>query len=830
METQKPVDNDQTGIRPIDELNHLSANVDSVQELSELKPIFARVEEIAKQHAGATDVELAVKQVKTQLVNRGKRLKELGGIGTVTSQARGELDAAAPARHELETGPVIPIPTLPSGENPARVISGQSPSYPPFPTPPPQRPSGSLGVPTVPPPSGQRPTAGVFAVPQPPATHPPPSNGLNWKRAMAIGAAIGLVGAAGILVTLVNLARTRNNPAPQPNGTLAAINITTVPVGARIQINGEEKCVSPCKLQLPPGDYRVQAQLEGYDPTLSPHTLVAGQPPVEVTMTLTSQAQSLRIFSDIAGKVAIDGKPQGDIAEGSFILDRVPAGPHTVSVTGSSADASFSFDVTPGKAPDIKGPTIAHNLLAVVVANAGTFARMQSSVGPLKAFLDGKDQPAIAATGTDFPGVPNGDHELILGEGKDIKKIQVSFLPTPTLTAYLRSDINAGNLVVVTNPPEDDVMVIVNGRALRKTSRGTLRAQLPPGNVSVRVAKDGFESVADQAAVVKKGEDTRLEFKLKSLPRVATLRIKAVTSGATILLDGREIGKVNAEGNFQSGGVAPGDHEIEFRMAGYLNKKETRVFKAGDAVEISNVSLAKDLGIISLILSPGDTKVTYRHENEPEKTATGTTIANLAPGRYSVTGKATGYKDKQVPITVSGGQMSTVDLTLVKDTPLIVTPTVRSGTIRDFGPAWTVEGDQYTHAGSPIAFTITPTTGTFHFKVQLLKGGIMSKKIRWALGFTDGRNHTQFELEKNKFRRIMFVNGKQNKTNPVDAPTSEAFDVVLEVGSGKITTRINGVILDQVLDAPNLATGKFIFLLGDKDEIGISSFSFTPSK
>ena len=646
---------------------------------------------------------------------------------------------------------------------------------------------------------------------------------------MALGAAIGILGAIGILVTIVNIARKRN-PTPPPSDKMAAINITTVPPGAHIQINGEERCTSPCKLQLAPGDYRVQAQLEGYDPTLSPHSLVAGQPPVEVTMTLTSQAQSLRIFSDIAGKVQIDGKPQGEIAEGSFILDRVPAGPHTVFISGSNAGASFAFEVTPGKAPEIKGPTTANNLLAVVVSNAGNVARMQASIGPLKTMLDGKEQPAIAASGTDFPSVPNGDHELVLGEGKDQKKIQVSFLPTPTLTAYLRSDVNLGNLVVVTNPPEDDVMVLVNGRPLRRTSRGALRALLPPGKISVRVSKEGFEAVTDQVAEVKKGEDTRLEFKLKSLPRVATLRIKAGTSGATILLDGREVGKVNAEGNFQTGGVAPGDHEIEFRMAGFLNRKLARTFKAGETVEVANEALAKDLGIISLMLSPGDTKVTYRHESEPERPASGTTIANLVPGRYFVTGKAAGYKDKTVPITISGGQTAVVDLTLAKDTPVVVTPTVRNGSIRDFAPGWTADGDQFTHAGTPSAFGVVPAVGNFRFKVQLIKGGVLNKRIRWAVGYVDGKNHTAFELEKNKFRHIAVSNGKQNRGPASDAPPSDVYDVAIEVAPGRITTRVNGVVVDQVIDPPNLTSGKFIFLLGDKDELGISGFSFSPSK
>jgi hypothetical protein len=855
------VDNDQTGIRPIDELNKLSVAVESVNELAELKPIFARVEEIAKQNAGTTEIELAVKQVKTQLVNRGKKLKEAGAIGTVSSPLptnSNRTPAAPPTgpRHEMETGPVIPIPNYGSGENPAR-SSGQGPVYPPgphpsqqfppqpqYPPPPQQRPTGAiatggLNVPQYPPqqpltPSGQRPTAGVFAVPQPTGQQPKlQTGGLHWKRAMAIGAGIGLIGAVAILVTLVNLARPRR---VDPPSATAGINIATVPPGAKIQINGEEKCTSPCNaLQLAPGDYRITAQLEGYDSTLSVATLVAGQPTAEVSMTLTSQAQSLRIFSDIAGKVQLDGKPAGDITEGSFILDRVGAGPHTVGVAGAGADAAFAFEVMPGKAPEIKGPTTAHNLLAILVSSAGTQARVQSSTGPLKTQLDGKDQPAIAATGTDFPNVPNGDHELVVGEGKDQKKIQVSFLPTPTLTAYLRSDVNAGNLVVVLDPPEDDVTVFINGRPqARRTSHGQFRFQLAPGNVNVRVAKDGFADVGDQVAAIKKGEDTRLPFRLKSLPRVATLRIKSATSGATVLLDSREVGKVSADGTFQTGGVAPGEHEVEFRMAGFLNRKEAHMFKAGETVDIPSVILIQAIGTITLSLSPADTKVTIRHENDPERPVTGTTIPNLAPGRYTLTAKAPGYKEKSVPTSVSGGQTVMVDLALIKDAPTVIVPTTHPGTLSDFDPPWTHDGDEYKHAGSSIAFRITPAVGTFRFKVQLLKGGNsfgIGKKIRWALGYTDGRNHTLFELEKSKFARKSVVNGKAGKGNETKlAGAADVFDVSIDVTPGRIVTRVQGVIVDQCTDAENLTTGKFIFILNGNEEIGISGFSFTPGR
>ena len=76
----------------------------------------------------------------------------------------------------------------------------------------------------------------------------------------------------------------------------------------------------------------------------------------------------------------------------------------------------------------------------------------------------------------------------------------------------------------------------------------------------------------------------------------------------------------------------------------------------------------------------------------------------------------------------------------------------------------------------------------------------------------------------------MVTDGKQNKSSPTDSPISDVFDVLIEVTADTVTTWVNGVLIDQVADAPNLSTGKLIFLIGDKDKLGISNFSFTPAK
>ena len=122
-----------------------------------------------------------------------------------------------------------------------------------------------------------------------------------------------------------------------------------------------------------------------------------------------------------------------------------------------------------------------------------------------------------------------GVDELVIGEGKDQRNVKESFGPAPMLTAFLKSDLNIGTLIVSTG--EDDVRVFVNEKEYRrKTQRGQVR--IPAiGKVNVRVVKDGFLPVVAQTAEVKKGAEVRLEFKMNAAPVVSTLANSRSESG-----------------------------------------------------------------------------------------------------------------------------------------------------------------------------------------------------------------------------------------------------------------------------------------------------------
>src|SRR5262249_9157938 len=107
------------------------------------------------------------------------------------------------------------------------------------------------------------------------------------------------------------------------------------------------------------------------------------------------------------------------------------------------------------------------------------------------------------------------------------------------------------------------------------------------GPVSVKVMKDGFDQPAVQTAEVKKGVDTRMDFTLKAAPQMATLQITGGTPGAEVVVDGRSIGTVGADGTFTSGALPPGDHVVGIRRDQFSPKQLSRTFRAGQTITIS---------------------------------------------------------------------------------------------------------------------------------------------------------------------------------------------------------------------------------------------------
>lgn len=666
---------------------------------------------------------------------------------------------------------------------------------------------------------------------------------MNWKRPLLVGAMLGALIAVVGIAFLVNLSRKHSKWFEQKQAAEMAavqVQISTTPANASIRVNGETKCTAPCAVALPPGSYQVTAFLDGYDPATSALSVAAGQPGA-VAFTLTPQPQTVRILTDLdQGKIAFDDQPPADLQEGQFILDNVAPGSHTVKVTGKSGDATFTFDIAEAKPPVVTGPVGARNLIAVLVSSFGNQARVVTNSGPLKLAVNGQAEEDAGPAGVDLKGFQPGVDELVIGDGKDQRNMKESFGPGPMLTAFVKSDLDIGTLIVSTG--EDDVRVYLNDKEYRRrTARGQLR--IPAiGKVKVAVYKDGFQIEPAQTADVKKGAEVRLEFKLRALPVVTTLQIRGGTPGAEVLIDQSSVGTVGADGTFAYTSVAPGDHTIELRRDQYTPKRLQRNFRAGQPVALTGADVtlaaaAPTNATFRIARTPANATITYRRADENESHELRAPQVELPPGSYIFSAKAPGYTDRTERVNVVAGVPGTIDMALTAVRPTV--PAAKNGDVTNFeeAGAWK-EGELWVHKGGGfVPYKLGPR-GTYTFTVELVKGGGVFRggRIRWAAQYIDSKNYLLYELDRKTFWAYVVEKGKklERQKTPLQLDNGKTFTIQIEITPDHIVHKLKTgdaawLTLDSFAEpGRNFTAGKFGFLIQGNDEIGISDFTFAP--
>jgi hypothetical protein len=784
---------------PLNELQLLEQQVDQITELAGLKPIFARVDELAKDHPGDFEVQLAASEVKQKVLARGTVLKQLGQTSPPPLPT-----PPIPVRH----GPDIPAST----SAPADASSA-------FQSPPVLR-SQPLRAPKAP------------APPPPTATGTPTATGKGWKNALLLGAMAGVLIAAVFLVVLVKRARVARQLAA------VAVRVATTPPGAAIRVNGEAKCNSDCSVPLPPGEYQVTAFLDGYQPSASTIKVTAAQP-ASVEIKLEPQPQMLRILTDLPqGQVVFDDQPPAELQDGQFVINNVQPGKHTVKVLSKGADASFPVEIAAAQQPAVAGPVTAKNLIAVLVSSMGNNARLVTN-SPAKLALNGLAQTDATPAGVDLSGYRPGVNQIAVGEGKDQHILAESFGPGPMLTAFLKSDLNIGTLIVST--AEDNVRVLLDGKEYpRKTQRGQLR--IPTlGSVNVRVTKDGYEVTAPQTAEVKKGSEVRLEFKMQPVPQVAILQIREATPGAEVLLDQKSLGAVGDDGSFIANSVPPGEHTIELRKDQFLPKRMQRQFAAGRTVAVLGADgvLAAAVGTVKLSRTPADAQVIYRRADETQNHELRGNQADLPTGNYVFTARAPGYTDRTERLQVPAGDTVSLQLALAK-VVAAAPPTPKSFGMADFedANAWSKQGDLWVHKGEGVIPFKLPANGTFTFTVRLLRGGSLFRggRIRWTVQYMDAKNYNLFELDRRFLSSKVIEGGKVYDRGKFEHGLNDkdmAYTVQVDVAPGQLVHRVrqgdNWLVLDTWKEpGRKFNDGRFAFLTQGSDQIGISDFEFVP--
>jgi len=669
-------------------------------------------------------------------------------------------------------------------------------------------------------------------VERPPETAKPKPTALTLFAQPKIWGGLALAAVAIILIVVaVRFVAGRKPRAAVPvTPQQAVLEITTVPAGAAILVDGKESGTASAPLGIPlaAGTVQIEARLPGYQTARTTANLQAGvRSPVTLTLT---PILALKFLIPGDGQVTVNDEQPVEVEGGAFSRELTPGNYSVKIATGRDGSLSFGFQVDGGGLPVLTGLPNAKDVSAILISNFGEQGRIYTTGPPVQIKLDGQALGELNKNGLDLPKVSAGSHELVLGDKQDLRKKSADFGPSRTLTAIIDSDPNTGTLVVQTNEDGVTISVLAGGKEVKngQTKDGRFRLpNLPAKAYTVRAAKDGYDvDSAEKSADVQKGQDTTVPFSFRRKPQFGSVRVR-VTAGSELLVDGSPVSAIAGE-IYTLGNLKPGTHTFRAQKGKqYVANQRTVEIAEGQSAEI-DMRLSAALIPVEIKRFPADSTVTYTRAPDPTAHAFSGNRQELPDGDYTFTARAKGYLETVQQTHISWDFAGPVDLT---EAP-IKQVSAQSFTIADWGKNWTQTPDWYTRkSGGPIYFPKALGTGAVQFTISWRGKG----RAQWILNAGDDHSYLQCELDNEGFQISRVTDGKKpvpiGKKKPVSK--KDSYTIRIEVKPDGITHKLQQEsgweTLDSVQDtAP--AGGKFGFNIPNGQELFLANFSLQPDR
>ncbi|ACS33484.1 DUF2341 domain-containing protein [Thermococcus gammatolerans] len=407
--------------------------------------------------------------------------------------------------------------------------------------------------------------------------------------------------------------------------TSASLTVTSNPSGAKVYVNGTYRGTTPVGLVLPPGKYSIRISKDGYREYTTTVTLSPGEHRM-ISATLTSAQGYLTVHTSPSGaKVYVDGKYIGTtpienyqlsighhvvkLSKDGYIsqevgvlinpeettkINRALVPEHaTLTIESEPSGARVYINsVNRGKTP--LSLNLSPGTYSVEVAlegykpyktsvslNGGDKRTISATLTPLPASLTIVSSPAEAKVYIDGSYVgttPIENHNLSSGEHsiKVEKENYEGYSITVTLKPGQKKTLNVtlipeeGLLNVKSDTPNADVYV--NGSYIATTP---LSLRLAPGKYLVEVSKEGYRNYSK---VVVLGPNGVVNLSAILVPEFGYVTINSDPSGATVIIDGQNVGRTPLE-KYR---MPVGTHTIVLRMDGYQDKEYSVSIKGGE--------------------------------------------------------------------------------------------------------------------------------------------------------------------------------------------------------------------------------------------------------
>jgi len=314
----------------------------------------------------------------------------------------------------------------------------------------------------------------------------------------AIAAAVGVVVVGTVVWKVVS------SPKTSTEQKTYTVNIESQPAGAKVQV-GNQTCVTPnCRLNLPAGNYQLDARLQGYQPTSQALSVDRHQaePTVRVVMVpeiapSTSKGSYLVVKTGVDGAdVLINGKKFAQPTAGGFL--RLPLEPGDYSV---EVQKNGYLPVKPGRVRVRKDQETAVSFNLTVSPTMAALA-ISGARPNVQVLADGHYLGLTAGDGSFSHDLSPGNHEIVLAQdGRNSTAMHSSFLAGKSNSIDGKGfkfpeapppPVAVAAVAVLRNLPPG-ASIKVDGRDTHQADNsGTAQFEVPAGNHTLEITKDGF--------------------------------------------------------------------------------------------------------------------------------------------------------------------------------------------------------------------------------------------------------------------------------------------------------------------------------------------------
>lgn len=230
---------------------------------------------------------------------------------------------------------------------------------------------------------------------------------------------------------------------------------------------------------------------------------------------------------------------------------------------------------------------------------------------------------------------------------------------TVPITAYLTPMPSVGSIYVSSSP--SGATAILDGSESRQTPASF--GGVFPGSHTISVSYPGYQQYITYVTVTS-GQTTNVFASLVPSQNTGTLRVTSTPSGAGIYIDEGYRGETPTT----VGNLVQGSHNVRLRLAGYQDYVTTVVINAGQTTTINPAlqpTVNPQNGYILVSSTPAGASI-YLDGVYQGTTSSGTQydITGVSPGTHAMLLRLSGYQDFTTTVTVSAGQIVTLNPTL----------------------------------------------------------------------------------------------------------------------------------------------------------------------